>query len=248
MQVIKSEILGKFPEIIFGFSTKIGLNREAPFYFNTSKSVPDDLEIVEQNRIAFCSEIGITNQKVCFQKQIHSDIVTKVDENYKMLESDALYTKEAGYALAISSADCVPIFLYDPIAKIIAGVHSGWKGTAQNILTKTIEKIIEEGAKPGNLLAYIGPCISGDNYQVGEEVANQFNSKYIRKLKNKMFLDLKAANLDFLINAGLHQTNIEMSDLCSFQEEKLLHSYRRDGKVSGRAIGVICIRGENIVT
>lgn len=248
MKIIYSEVFKKYPEITFGFSTKIGLDRSAPFNFNMSKTVTDDESIVDTNRSALLMALGLENQKVCFQKQIHSDIVTKVSENYQLSESDALYTTEENIALVISSADCVPIFLYDPTKKIIAGIHSGWKGTQQQILSKCISKIINEGVDTKNLVAYIGPCISGKNYEVGLDVANQFDSKYIRKSKNKYFLDLKSANFDMLIKSGVKRKNIEVSKLCSFEEKELLHSYRRDGKISGRAVGIICIRGEKFVT
>ncbi|MFA8341825.1 MAG: peptidoglycan editing factor PgeF [Rhodothermaceae bacterium] len=248
MKIIKSKILSRFPEIVFGFSTKVGLNKKAPFHFNMSKSVTDDEKSVVENRTAFFAELGLADTKICFQKQIHSSIVTKVDSNYEMIESDALYTSEKNTTLVISSADCVPVFLYDPVTKIVAGVHSGWRGTEQKILEKTINKLEAEGVNSRNLISYIGPCISGENYEIGEEVANQFDSKYIRESENKLLLDLKSVNYDMLISAGIPSKNIEVSDLCSFEETNLLHSYRREGKISGRAVGVICIRGEKIVT
>lgn len=248
MKIIKSNILNRHSEIVFGFSTKIGLDKGAPFHFNMSKSVTDDEKSVDENRQTFFSELGLSEKMICFQKQTHSDIFTFVDEHYKMCESDALITDKPDIALVISSADCVPIFLFDSKNKIIAGVHSGWRGTEKRILQKVLDKLFSNGTRPENLTSFIAPCISGKNYEVGEEVASKFDSKYIRKSKNKFLLDLKSANYDMLINAGIPARNIEVSDLCSFEESELLHSYRREGKVSGRAIGVICIRGKEIVT
>jgi len=247
MKIIKSKIFKKYPEIVFGFSTKIGLQKKAPFYFNMSKSVTDDELSVEKNRKTFFCKLGLENTKICFQKQIHSSIVTRANQDYQLVESDALYTDKENISLVISSADCVPLFLYDPVKKIIAGIHSGWRGTVQRILEKTIKTLAVNGTEPCNLIAFIAPCISAKNYEIGEEVANQFDSKYIRNSKNKLMLDLKSANYDMLVSAGVLDKNIEVSGLCSYEETNLLHSYRREGKISGRAVGVICIRGEKIV-
>ena len=113
MQIIKSSLFQKFPEIIFGLSTKTGLNRTEPFYFNMSLTVGDDPETVRENREAFYNELGLTTERIAIQKQIHSDIVTIVGESGLIGESDAMITAQKGIGLAISTADCTPIFIYD---------------------------------------------------------------------------------------------------------------------------------------
>ncbi|MDH7604214.1 MAG: peptidoglycan editing factor PgeF [Melioribacter sp.] len=243
MKIIQSYLFKKFPEIIYGFSTKVGLNRKEPYYFNMSYSVGDKKEIVEKNRKEFFKELGLNSFSIAYQKQIHSDIVKIVDKPGYTGISDALITHVSGIGLAISSADCAAIFIYDPKNKIIAAVHSGWKGTHKKILEKTLHLMFEHfHSEPKNLFAYIAPSISQKNYEVKEDVASLFDSKYLKKINGRIFLDIKKANQDILLENGIPAEQIEISELCSFEEKDLLHSYRRDGKFSGRALGIIAMR------
>lgn len=244
MKIIRSEIFNKYPEIIFGFSTKIGLNRKEPFYFNLSLTVGDNENIVNENRMAFAKGLGLDISQIAFQKQVHSDKITIVEKPGLIGESDALITSKKNLGLAISSADCTPIFIYDNINYIIAAVHSGWRGTQKKILSKTIKRLINDfNSKPENLIIYFGPSIHQKNYEVKENVAELFNSKYLLKTNNKIFLDVLNANLDQLKEFEIPEDRIEVSELCSFEEKDLLHSYRRDGKNSGRSLGIISIKG-----
>jgi YfiH family protein len=157
-------------------------------------------------------------------------------------EGDALLTKKKGIGLAVSSADCAPIFIYDKINKVIAGIHSGWKGTSQKIVKETLITLRENfNCNPHNLIVYVGPSISQKNYEVGKEFQNIFDIKYLLPQNGKFKLDVKQANYDMLVNFGIPESQIEVSNLCSFQEE-YLHSYRRDGLKSGRAFGIIALK------
>jgi YfiH family protein len=243
MQITKSLLFQKFPEIIFGLNTKIGLNRTEPFFFNMSLTVGDDPEIVVANREAFYNELGLTTEQIAIQKQIHSDIVTIIDEPGIVGESDAMITSQKGIGLAISTADCTPIFIYDRRNEIVAAVHSGWRGSEKQILRKTILILLEQfNCSPNDLLVYIGPSICQKNYEVGDEVAKHFHRIYLKKIDNKFYLDILGINKDVLLDLGIQESNIEISSLCSY-EEKYLQSYRRDGKKSGRALGVIAMKG-----
>jgi hypothetical protein len=243
MKVIHSELFQKYPEINFAFSTKIGLNREAPYYFNLSLSVADNEENVKENRKAFFGGFGLIEENVAIQKQIHSDIVSYVTTGGIIGKSDATITDKKNLGLAIGVADCTPIFIYNPENKVIAAVHSGWRGTAKRILEKTVLKLKSDyNSKPEKLVAYIGPSISQKNYEVGKEVADLFDDKYKIQRDGKYLLDVATVNYDMLINSGLMKENIEKSNLCTYEEKNLLHSYRRDGKKSGRSMGIIVIR------
>ena len=243
MQIIKSSLFQKFPEIIFGLSTKIGLNRTEPFFFNMSLTVGDDPEIVRANREAFYNELGLTTGKIAIQKQIHSDKVTIVNEPGLVGESDAMITTQKGIGLAISTADCTPIFIYDRNNDIIVAVHSGWRGTEKQILRKTLIILLEQfNCLPNDLVVYVGPSICQMNYEVGDEVAKLFNRKYLKNIGNKFYLDIPGVNKDVLLDSGIQESNIEISSLCSFEEE-YLQSFRRDGEKSGRALGIIAMKG-----
>lgn len=243
MKVIHSEIFNKFPEINFAFSTKVGLDRQAPFYFNLSFSVGDEEKNVKENRKAFFAEIGLSEENVAIQKQIHSDTVRYASKGGSVGESDAMITDKKNLGLAVGIADCTPVFIFDPENKVIAAVHSGWRGTEKRILEKTILKLKNEfKSNPQKLIACIGPSISQRNYVVGQEVADLFDDKYIINRDGKYLLDVASANYDMLVNSGLLKYNIEKSNLCTYEEKDLLHSYRRDGKKSGRSMGIIVLR------
>lgn len=243
MLVLQSLLLKRFSEIKFGLSTKIGNNREEPFYFNLSKSVGDNEEIVEENRTKFYKNFNLKPDQVKLQKQIHSDIITYVDADSEVPESDALITDVSGIGLAATTADCPAIFLYDSEKKVIAAVHSGWRGTEKRIVEKTVLKMIKDfKSEPDNIFAYIAPAISRNNYEVGEEVASKFDKKYVLKVYQHYFLDLKTCNQSMLITAGVPYENIQVSNLCSYGIKHLFHSYRRDGEKSGRSLGMIMMK------
>ncbi len=245
MRVIKSSLFERFPELIFGFSTKIGLNRKTPFFFNLSFTVGDDETVVKENRSAFFDAIGLMSSKIAYQKQIHSDTITVVERPGPNGESDAMITVQQNIGLAIFVADCTPIFIYDKKNKVVAAVHSGWRGAERQILNITLSKLFDQfNSQPQNLFVYFGPSISQKNYEVGEEVAMLFDHKYIQENSGKLFLDVPRVNADIVFEFGIPNSNVEISPLCTFEENELLHSYRRDGKFSGRSLGVIAMRGK----
>jgi len=243
LKIIKTKMFRDYPEIIFGFSTKEGLDRKAPFYFNMSQSVGDDFQVVEENKEEFLEAIGIPKERLAFQEQVHGDTVTIVDSPGFVGESDALITSGPNLAIGVFSADCDPIFIYDSVKKVVAAVHSGWKGTEKRILEKTLKTMKSKfKSNPKNMVAFIGPAISQKRYLVDEDVAKKFDEKYSYFDDIKYHLDVTKINYDILLSAGLKEENIDVSQLCSY-ENKFLHSYRREGKTSGRALGVIMIKG-----
>lgn len=245
MLIIKPFIFHRFPEIIFGFSTKFGHNTKPPYFFNLSYNVGEEKEIVEINRKLFFNELGLNDEMVSYQKQIHKDFIREVNSYGNCGESDALITTKKNLALAISSADCPAIFIYDSKHQIIAAVHSGWRGTEKKILRKTINRL-KNGfhSDASDLVCYIGPSISQQNYEVNEEVAKKFEKEFVMKKKNKFYLDLAVANYKMLIDEGVKKVNIQVSTLCSYEYVNLLHSYRRDGNKSGRSLGIIAMKGD----
>jgi YfiH family protein len=243
MLFIKPFIFRQYPEIIFGFSTKIGLKRVGPYYFNLSYSVGDDKTIVDDNRRKLFNELGLNENTISFQKQVHSDGIMEVNDSGSCGENDALITTKQNLGLAISSADCPAIFIYDSSKKIIAAVHSGWRGTEKKILKKTIQKLKNDfKCNSSDLVCYICPSISQKNYEVSEDVASKFDNEFIKQENNKLYLGLAAANLKMLLVEGVKPYNIQVSNLCTYEYSSLLHSYRRDGLKSGRALGVIAMK------
>lgn len=242
-KIIYSKLFKQFPELVFGFSTKPGGVSPEPYCLNLSTSVGDDPANVKLNREIFFHELGVKEQQITFQKQIHSTIINYSDGPSHFDGCDALYTDRKNNFLAVGVADCIPVFLYEPEKKITAAIHSGWKGTYGKIVTKTVEQLVKNFQINISLLAaYIGPGISQDSYEVGEDVGKLFDDDVKYERNRKYFLDLKKENYNQLVSLGLKKVNIEVSEFCTFKEKNLLHSYRRDGSKSGRMLGIIGMR------
>ncbi|MBS1517843.1 MAG: peptidoglycan editing factor PgeF [Bacteroidetes bacterium] len=240
IKIIRSDLFDKYPELVFGFSTKPGGFSPEPYCLNLSVSAGDDPGNVKRNRDLFFGALGIDENSVTFQKQIHSSVINYSPAPSHFEGCDAVYTDVKNNFLAVSVADCIPVFLYDPIVKVVAGIHSGWMGTKEMILTKTISELIKRfRSDPAELIAYIGPGICQDHYEVGGEVGILFDESVRYKSGEKYYLDLKKDNFLQLLKSGVKEINIEISELCTFKEKDLLHSYRRDGIKSGRMFGVI---------
>lgn len=241
--IIRPKIFNSFPEIISGISSKIGGRRDKQFFFNLSYNVGDDEQSVKENRNLFFNALNLSEEQTAFQNQIHSDVISYVNSAGNCGQSDAMITDKTSLALAVSIADCTPILIYDKYKKVIAAVHSGWRGTYKKILVKTISMLVNDfHSDPTTLICYIGPSISQINYEVDIDVAENFPEKYSIKKDHKYLLDVSGINYDYLVAAGVKKCNIQKSVLCTFTYKDIFHSYRRDGKNSGRSLALICLK------
>ncbi len=243
MLIINPYIFKQFPEITFGFSTKVGLQRHQPYYFNMSYSVGDDINVVSENREKYFNQLGLNSESVAYQKQVHADGVSFITEGGDCGKGDAMITDKKNLGLAISSADCCAIFIYDPVKELIAGVHSGWRGTKLKILLKVLQQLSNEfDSSPGDMICYLSPSVSQQNYRVGPIVAEQFDLNYLQEKNGMFYLNISKINFDILLDYGVYPHNIQTSNLCTYEYASILHSYRRDEKQSGRALGIIAMK------
>ena len=217
-------------------------------FFSTRKSGFDELE-------QFSKVIGIPLSNIIIPKQTHSANIKIIDasnEDQFHTDIDALITQQAGICIAVKTADCTPVLLFDPVEKVIAAIHSGWRGTAQNIAGKTVEKLIHQfNSNPENIVAAIGPSIGQENYEVGPEVILKFHQLFpdntsilgFTGLANgKAKLSARHAIFEQLLKAGLTQRHIEISSLCTFHNADDFYSARRDGPQTGRMINGIMLK------
>ena len=175
-------------------------------------------------------------------RQTHSDIIHTIEDvPIKVLEGDALITASTRIGLVVKTADCLPVFLVSESWGVVAAVHCGWKGTGKHIIQKTIMKLEDDlGCQPSSLLAAMGPCIGPDCYEVGEDVLRFFNESGLSlnvfrkhpERPDKHFLDLKKANRQQMLEAGVSEEKIFFTGNCTHCDTNLL-SYRRDRDVSG---------------
>ena len=169
---------------------------------------------------------------------------------------DAMITDLPGVAIGVRTADCIPVLLYDPVKKIAAAIHSGWRGTVSKIIGKTVSKMLSiYASQPTDILAFIGPGICVDCFQVGEDVALKFKEagfdinslwsfrgpKTGNGMEGGHHIDLKEACRQTLVEYGLKNENIQITGLCTYDDNDLLYSARKEGIECGRNITYIKI-------
>ncbi len=237
MKIIKPKI---FPtNIISGVTEKnLELYPNIGFSIYQTKSTSEDY--IDKCKNDLAKLIRISPNQIIKQKQIHSDKISIVNELSDYYQADAMITNKKRLCLSISIADCIAILIYDPENKVIAGIHSGWRGTQLNITGKTIEKMQDEfNSKPENMIVYISPSASKDNYQVGEEFTKIF-PKYTSLKNDKYYFDNNTAVLDQILSKKINPSQIEVSILDTISNTNL-HSFRRDKEKSARMSAFIML-------
>jgi polyphenol oxidase len=217
--------------------------------FTLSYSSTPDKEAVRRNRHLLASAIGIEDRQLFFPSQVHKTRIVHVTNSTSkddLMDTDALMTNERLICIAVMSADCVPILLYDKKNNVVAAVHSGWRGTVQRILQKTLDEMKSiYGTKGEDLIVGIGPSVSQDSYEVGEEVIDEVTRAFgkrddllILQPNQKAKLDLWTANRIQLLEFGVKESNIEISDLCSVKNNAHFFSARK-GDTGRFAAGIM---------
>ena len=172
--------------------------------------------------------------------QAHGNGVVVVSAPGDHGDGDALITAAAGVWLEIRTADCVPLLLADPVRRVVAAVHAGWRGTAAAIAQVTVETLCRDWeCNPRDLQAAIGPCIGGCCFEVGDDVAVHFPGHTISAVRLRV--DLAGANRQQLVDAGVPAARIEDLGRCTVCDASQFHSFRRD-RGDGRMVAAIQIR------
>ncbi len=240
--------------------------------FNVNPYCGDDPEAVKQNQKILCASLGINNDHLIIPHQIHGTAIKLIDRQFleqckqdktsenagcnshSLLEGiDALITSQSKICISVSTADCIPILIYDAVHHAIAAIHAGWRGTAANIVGKTIEAMNKEfGTEGKDCKAVIGPGISIDCFEVGEEVYEIFAETGFRMpdiakrysvlnappslFATKWHIDLPEANRIQLMEKNVHAENIMNSHICTYKNSDTYFSARKLGTYSGRIL------------
>ena len=201
----------------------------------TTRDYPGKIVADELTRFIH-GRFGIeTSLTTCLQ--IHSATVVRAahEPSWRECDScDALWSTEKGVTLGIKVADCLPVSLIDVEHGVIANVHSGWRGAVQRITAAALDAAPLD---PSSTRAYLGPSIRACCFEVGEEVATQFDSRFINRSHAKPHVDLIALTIDILHSRGI--TEISDSELCTRCDGSIFHSYRRDGAGKGRDLVLV---------
>lgn len=241
------------------FSTKYGGVSSGVYKSMNLAFREDEKSNVIKNFEIICSSIGIDYKTTVFSSQTHDDKIYKVTKNdigkglineSDIYGYDALITNEKNIALVTFYADCVPIFLVDPIKKVIGMAHSGWRGTVKEIGAKTVLEMTKEyNCNVKDMLVGIAPSIKKCCFQVGEEVVKQFNDtldfayKYIceDEEKDKYKIDLQGIIIESLKKIGISNKNIENSNICTVCNSDMFFSHRVMGDKRGSLAGIISL-------
>ncbi len=240
------------------FSTRIGGISPKPFdTLNFSRKREQNEKNFEVNFRRFADAVSFDADSAVGINYAHSGAVYRVgrkDKGRGIFDEalpqvcDGLYTDEPGVPILSFHADCVPLFFYDPVRRAAAVCHAGWRGVAAHMAANAVEALCSLGCKNENILAAIGPCISVRHYEVGEEVRDIFleifGTQTVQKHEGRYYADLNKACLIDMMRAGLMAENISDAALCTYSNDELFFSHRRDKGQTGAMAAVILIKGE----
>jgi YfiH family protein len=204
------------------------------------------------NRRRFLEGLGISLESLVCAKQIHSSCVRYAREEDRgrgalsydnaISDTDGLVTDRKNLALAIFTADCLPIFFFDPQTPAIGLAHAGWRSTQENIASKTLQLMKGTfGSRPENICVGLGPAIRKCCYEVGEEFNGIFAGHTIKK-GSRFCLDLAGVNQKQVLDFGVKPQNIFDAEICTSCRSDGFFSYRREGAACGRMMALIMLR------
>lgn len=245
-----------------GFSTRLGGVSKGKFStMNFTFTRGDDPDHVLENYRRMAAALGVDETKMVLSCQTHTTNVRRVtDEDAgkgigkerDYTDVDGLITDVPGITLVTFYADCVPLYLLDPVHRAIGLSHSGWRGTVNRMGKVTIEAMAREfGSEPEDLIACIGPSICQDCYEVGEEVAENFREAFreeewpeilLDKGNGKYQLDLWRANEIVFRDAGILPEHLQTTDICTHCNPDLLFSHRTCGNERGNLAAFLCLK------
>ena len=250
--MIKSKLISKYQNISHGFFNKSGGFSNGIYKsLNCGIGSGDKKQNINKNLKKVCKKISCSKNKLVLLNQIHSNKVFSINKIPKKKPiGDALITSKNQFALGILTADCAPIFLFDPKMKIIAAIHAGWKGAYKKIVYKTVNNLKKKGCNIHDLIAVIGPCITKYSYEVKKDFLKKFMSKNKKNIrfftfaKKKIFFSLNEFIGNQLKQIGIR--NIEIINKDTYLKKNNFFSHRRSLKNKyndyGRNISVIMIK------
>ena len=243
------DLLSREKNLIHAVSRK---DQREPYAFSLALHTGENQADIVTNRRHLMQELPLSGEEVIvIAKQTHSNnisVIEKremrgwVDMQDAVENCDALVTAQRGVILAILTADCVPVLLYDPVKSIVAAIHAGWRGTEAGIVAETVAVMQRRfGSKASDILAGIAPSIGKCCYEVGADVAMHFEAypEAVERRGGKYMLDLPEVNREQLISKGVLDEKIEMSGICTSCKSDQYFSYRKECGCSGRFMTII---------
>jgi YfiH family protein len=237
-------------------STFLNINGQisafSPRLFQNMSLLYGDTRESLTNRKNFLNTLGIDYRDLVCAKQIHSSCARYAAEEDRakgalsydssIPDTDALVTDKRNLPLAVFTADCLSIFLYDSARPAVGLIHAGWRSTKENITVRAIQLMQERfNTQPSRLYVGFAPAIRSCCYEVGEDFNALFPYDTIRK-NNSYYLDLVQINKKQVLDSGVRENNILDSGICTYCRNNEFFSYRKEGKTCGRLISVIMLK------
>jgi polyphenol oxidase len=249
--VLRSPLLN-ISGVVHAFTTRRGGVSGGPFAsLNFGLKAGDDPWHVRQN-LALLSHAENFNEHHFFRvRQVHGRevVVVRAEDDPRsvsLLEADALITDRPGFALGVSTADCVPVLVADPRHGVVAAAHAGWRGIVGGVVQAVVEIMRQQfDVTPADLRAAIGPCIGPCCFEVGPEVAERFAAfphVCCEDTGSRPHIDLPRTVRQILEGLGLPGSSIDQANLCTQCRSDLFFSYRRDGARTGHHLSMIGLR------
>lgn len=249
----RAPLLSGLAWLVHGVSERGGGVSAGPFSaLNLGLRVGDDPNAVIENRRRAANALGFDAGRLVCAEQVHGGQAVLVGHGdagrgtflaNAVPGADALVTRAPGLPLALFFADCAPVFFADPVNRTVALAHAGWRGLVGGVLENTVAVMVECGAHAGNLIAAVGPCIGACCFEVGPEVTVRFDPADVRTNESgKAHVDLAAASVRRLRNAGLPAQQIDVANDCTACTSGRWFSHRRDAGKTGRMGAFIAVR------
>ncbi|HLD44385.1 MAG TPA: peptidoglycan editing factor PgeF [bacterium] len=226
-KLFKSGILDEFHHLMHGFTTR-ELNND-------------------YDRIA--QEFGILPSQIYALKQIHSNQIVVLERGMDLVDippGDAYVTSRKDVVIGIKTADCVPILVYEVKQDVVAAIHAGYKGMLAGVIEKAIHHMTDHlSCQVEDMRVAIGPCISVDHYEVSPEIFQDFINVYANNVCCQTYatarphLDLRSTAKNILEGLGIHPEHIDVSKRCTYEEQDLFFSHRREPENKGRQFNFI---------
>ena len=242
--------------VAHAFSTRLGGVSVGPFASlnlgnPNGATVQDPLENLATNYALLHAAAGLAGRERAYVHQVHGDVVhaARIGKSFDVnCKGDAVVTDDPARAAAVRVADCVPILLATADGRTVAAVHAGWRGVVAGVVDKAVESIRPSAGERLPIVAAVGPCIGFDAFEVGPEVAAEFEKAFggdscglLKPSKNagKAMVDLRSAVRLQLIGLGLAAKDVDLTDRCTVRDDDEFFSHRRENGVTGRMAAII---------
>jgi polyphenol oxidase len=236
------QILSAFPNADLVSGTTLVDTTDLPWPGASFGVTPSaDADHVERSFVLLAHTLNVERSDIRSLHQVHGASVRTFAECSLSPDGDALITDRPGEVIGVKIADCCAILIHDPVHKVVAAVHSGWRGTAQRILTATVERLQREwGSSAEECSLYLSACASGAVYEVGADVFDQLSPfcTPLDQRSDKWLFDNHAALVHEAQELGVRRGSIIVEEACTIRDQRF-HSYRRDGERSGRCFAFI---------